>query len=103
MPGWGQRRDGIVAPPLRTNGAPHFYNPVHIVILAWVYVIGMMALTSATWTGGLALFAGAGLSPVLLWVWLAARRARARQRRPRSGLEQHVRGGNDGDAESDQR
>jgi len=94
-----------VAPPLGTNGAPHFcaYTPMHIVILAWLYVIGMMALTSVTLTGGLALFAGAGLSPVLLWVWLAARRARARQRRARSGLEQHVRGGNDGDAESDQR
>jgi hypothetical protein len=75
---------------------------VHIVILAWLYVIGMMALTSATSTGGLALFAGVGICPVLLWSWLAARRARAQQRRPRSGLEQDVRGGNDGDSESDQ-
>jgi len=76
---------------------------VHIVVIAWLYVIGTMALTSSTLVGGLAFFAGAGVAPVLLWLMWAARRARARRRPPRSGLEQHVRGGDDSDTEPDER
>jgi len=77
--------------------------PVHIVVIAWLYVIGTMALTSATLAGGMAFFVGAGLAPVLLWLAWAARRARARGRPPGSGLEQKMRGGDDADAEPDQR
>jgi hypothetical protein len=75
---------------------------MHIVIVAWVYVIGMMALTSDSVAGGLAFFAVAGLAPVLVVLWIAARRARSR-RRPQSVLEHDVRAGDDRDAEADQR
>ncbi len=77
---------------------------MHIVLLAWVYVIGTMALTADTVRGGLAFFLFAGIGPVLVVLWLAARRARARLRRaPRSVLEHEVRGTDDGDAQADQR
>ncbi len=76
---------------------------MHIVAIAWLYVIGAMALTSATVVGGAAFFAAAGLAPVLLWLLLAGRRARTRRRTVGSGFEQEVRRGNDADAESDQR
>jgi uncharacterized membrane protein YhaH (DUF805 family) len=75
---------------------------MHIVVLAWLYVIGMMALTSDSVAGGLAFFAVAGLAPVLVVLWIAVRRVRSR-RRPQSVLEHEVRAGDDGDAEADQR
>ena len=49
---------------------------MHIVVLAWLYVIGMMALTSDSVAGGLAFFAVAGLAPVLVVLWIAVRRVR---------------------------
>jgi hypothetical protein len=76
---------------------------MHIVVIAWLYVIGAMALASASVVGGVAFFAAAGLAPVLLWLFLAGRRARTRRRSVGSGLEHEVRRGNDADAESDQR
>jgi hypothetical protein len=76
---------------------------VHIVVIAWLYVIGAMALTSATVIGGVAFFAAVGLAPVLLWFAWAARRARARRPSAGSGFEQGVRGGDDADAQTDQR
>jgi hypothetical protein len=78
---------------------------MYIVIIAWTYIIGVMALTSDSVAGGLALFAFAGLAPALAWLWVAARRARARiaRNRPESVLEQQVRSGDHPDAEPDQR
>ncbi len=77
---------------------------MHIVLLAWIYVIGTMALTADTVRGGLAFFLFAGIGPVLVLLWLAQRRARARLRRaPSSMLEHEVRGADDGDAQADQR
>ncbi len=88
---------------------------MHIVLIAWLYVIGTMALTSSSWAGGVVLFAGAGLAPALLWLWFAARRARARRdavdRAAADGeaeggapsvREQRVGAGDDGDAKPDQ-
>jgi Flp pilus assembly protein TadB len=76
---------------------------VHIVVLGWLYVIGMMAITADTVVGGALLFAAAGLAPVLLALLLLARRARARGARAPSALEQEVRAADDGQSEPDQR
>jgi hypothetical protein len=78
---------------------------VYIVLITWIYVIGMMALTSETAAGGVAFFAAAGLVPALGVLWIAARNARSRAGRkgPRSVLEGEVRAGDDGDAQADQR
>jgi membrane protein implicated in regulation of membrane protease activity len=70
---------------------------MHIVVIAWLYVILMMALTSASLPGGVALFAGAGLAPVLLLAWLLRRRSRRA-----SVLEQQVHERDAPDAEADQ-
>jgi len=52
---------------------------MHIVIIAWLFTIGVMALALSSALAGVAWFVGAGLLPVLLLVWLAARRRRTRQ------------------------
>ncbi|MFO1396356.1 MAG: hypothetical protein U1F48_04765 [Burkholderiales bacterium] len=54
---------------------------MHIVVIAWLFVIGVMALALSSALAGIAWFVGAGLAPVLLLVWLAARRARVSARR----------------------
>jgi Flp pilus assembly protein TadB len=72
--------------------------PMHIVVIAWLFVIGLMALASASALRGVVLFVFAGLGPVLLLAWLL----RARLRRRRSGLEQDVHGGDARDTQSDQ-
>ena len=89
----GERfRDGIVRSLRHQTPAP-----MHIVIIAWLYVILMMALTSTSVLGGIALFAGAGLAPVLVLVWLLGRRARRA-----SVAEQEVHDRDARDAEADQ-
>lgn len=50
---------------------------MHIVIIAWLFTIGVMALALSSALAGVAWFVGAGLLPVLLLVWLLARRRRA--------------------------
>ena len=56
---------------------------MHIVILAWLFVIFTMALTFRSGLAGAAFFVAAGVAPVLLYGWLAVRRRRAaRERRP---------------------
>lgn len=62
---------------------------MHIVLIAWLYVIGMMALTSDSVLGGIALFGIVGIAPVLMIVALAVRRMRA-ARRERLALQQRV-------------
>jgi hypothetical protein len=73
---------------------------MHIVVMAWLYVTALMALTMASGVAGAAFFACVGLAPVLLYGALAARRIRARRAR---GLmrEQHVHGADDRHAEAD--
>ena len=51
---------------------------MHIVILAWLYIIGTMSLTFGSVAGGVAFFVVAGVAPVALYAWLALRRHRAR-------------------------
>jgi hypothetical protein len=71
---------------------------MHLVIMAWLFVIGTMALTMSSVLAGLAFFAGAGLAPVALYAWLKLRRTGA----SRSVLQQRVDRRDDGDAGRDQ-
>ena len=70
---------------------------MHLVIMAWLFVIGTMALTMSSVVAGLAFFAGAGVAPVALYAWLKLRRPGAR-----SVLQQRVDRRDDGDAGRDQ-
>lgn len=59
---------------------------MHIVVIAWLFTIGVMALALSSTLAGIAWFVFAGLLPVLLLGWLAARRkisARKRNGSPR--------------------
>lgn len=49
---------------------------MHIVIIGWLFTIGVMALALSSTVAAIAWFVGAGLLPVLLLAWLAARRRR---------------------------
>lgn len=50
---------------------------MHIVIIAWLFVIGVMSLALSSTLAAIAWFVGAGLLPVVLLVGLLARRGRA--------------------------
>jgi hypothetical protein len=78
------------------DGAPGSTRAMHIVLIGWLFVIGVMALTLSSPLAGVAFFAGLGVAPAALLVWLAARRSRALV------LEQHVHAADDRDAQSDQ-
>ena len=73
---------------------------MHLVLMAWLYLIGMMAATAASVARGLLLFVIAGIVPVLGLAWWRGRqRGRADGGTTRSsGLEHDVHDGNDGDA-----
>lgn len=73
---------------------------MHLVIAAWLFVIGTMALTFGSALGGIAFFALAGAAPVALYAWL---RVRALRRVPRSVLEERAGERDDRDAGADQR
>ena len=62
--------------------APH-NAPMHIVVIAWLFVTFTMALTMKSGLMGVALFAGLGVAPVLLLLAVAARRFRSRGPRGR--------------------
>ena len=49
---------------------------MHIVIMAWLFVIGTMALALSSPFAAVAFFLFAGLAPVALVLWLLARRRR---------------------------
>lgn len=49
---------------------------VHLVIMAWLFVIFTMALTMRSWLAGVALFAALGVAPVAMYMAIAVRRAR---------------------------
>ena len=72
---------------------------MHIVIAAWLFVIGTMSLTFGSALAGIAFFAAAGAAPVAFYAWIKLRRLRA----ARSGLEQRMHQRDDGDARGDQR
>ncbi|MFO1412975.1 MAG: hypothetical protein U1F10_03505 [Burkholderiales bacterium] len=51
---------------------------MHVVVIAWLFVIGVMALALSSTLAGLAWFLGVGVLPVWLLGWLALRRRRSR-------------------------
>lgn len=54
-----------------------------IVILGWLYVIAMVAITAPSVWLGIVIFLAGGLAPALLWLYIAGSRLRrARTMRP---------------------
>ena len=49
---------------------------MHLVIIAWLFVIFTMALTMQSWLAGVALFASLGVAPVALYLAILVRRLR---------------------------
>ena len=70
---------------------------MHLVLIAWIYLAGMLALTASSAIVGASVFVIAGVLPVLAVLIPLARRAR-RRRQTRSALEQHVHPRDDGNA-----
>jgi sulfite exporter TauE/SafE len=56
---------------------------MHLVIIAWLFVIVTMALTMKSALAGAVLFVALGLGPVLLYFAIAMRRSRSRRERER--------------------
>ena len=52
---------------------------MHLVIIAWLFVIFTMALTLRSVLAGIALFVAAGIAPVALYLAIVIRRARSRR------------------------
>ncbi len=64
-------RDGIVR-----GAGPQRARAMHIVVIGWLFVIGTMALALSSPFAAVAFFAGVGVAPVALVVWLLGRRRR---------------------------
>jgi len=75
---------------------------MHIIVIAWIYVAALMALTEPNVTAGILTFSLYGLLPLALLLWLFGFPARSR----RSGgaeSSDHAMGNDDGrDAGADQ-
>jgi hypothetical protein len=54
---------------------------MHLVIIAWLFVVFTMALTMKSAAAGVALFVFLGLGPVLLYFAILSRRTRSRRDR----------------------
>ena len=53
---------------------------MYIALIAWLFVIGTLALAAPSTLTGIALFVGAGIAPAWFVVWIAARHAASRRR-----------------------
>jgi hypothetical protein len=66
---------------------------MHIVIIAWLFVILMMAITEKSVIGGVMTFVFYGLAPCALMLWLVATHRRNlrlhRQRKAAAGSMRH--------------
>ncbi len=54
---------------------------MYIIAIAWIYVIGMLALSSSSLALGATLFLGAGVAPLALLAWIGSMRRCGRDRR----------------------
>lgn len=64
---------------------------MHIVIIAWLFVVLMMAITEKSVVGGVLTFVLYGLAPCALLLWLVATQRKAlRQHRERKAAAQSV-------------
>ncbi|WP_150589079.1 hypothetical protein [Pandoraea eparura] len=60
-----------------------------IIILGWLYVIAMVAITAPSIALGIVIFLGGGLAPTVLWLYIAgSRMRRARRLRPDDAVTQ---------------
>ena len=64
----------------------HGTTRVHLVIIAWLFVIFTMALTMRSTLAGIALFASLGAAPVAAYLAISIRRSR-RRREQRNGAD----------------
>jgi hypothetical protein len=51
-------------------------DPMYIVVIGWLYVVLLMALTAKSFSQGLILFLAWGVLPVASLLWLMGRRLR---------------------------
>lgn len=72
---------------------------MHIVIIGWIYVVALMALTETSVVAGVATLVFYGLVPVSLLAWLKGTKAR---RKARLLADQRARARDGSDAEHDQ-
>lgn len=54
---------------------------MYIIALAWIYVVGLVALLQSSWTRGVLTFFGAGVLPLLVILYLMGAPQRGRNRR----------------------
>lgn len=49
---------------------------MYLIVIGWLYVVLMMALTAKSFAAGLSVFLGWGLAPAALFLWFLGRRLR---------------------------
>ena len=78
---------------------------MHIIVIAWLWVILMMAITERSITAGVLTFLFYGLAPCLLLVWLIATQRRFKRLKSlgqaASVSQEQVEGGNRQDTKAD--
>ncbi|MGC7402582.1 hypothetical protein ACPWR0_01970 [Pandoraea pneumonica] len=57
------------------------FVPMLIIVLGWLYVLAMVAITAPSIWLGLFIFLGGGVAPALLWLYIAGGRIRRARRR----------------------
>ena len=57
---------------------------MHIIVIAWLWVILMMAITERSVTAGVLTFIFYGLAPCLLLLWLVGTHRRFKRLKPRN-------------------
>lgn len=56
------------------------FVPMLIIVLGWLYVLAMVAITAPSVWLGLFIFLGGGVAPALLWLYIAGGRIRRARR-----------------------
>lgn len=83
---------------------------MHIIVIAWIWVILMMAITERSFVAGVMTFLFYGLAPCVLLLWLIATQRKFRKRKSHkqaaplgadSVREEQVKGGDRQDAKPD--
>lgn len=75
---------------------------MYIIIIGWLYVILMMAITAKSFFAGLFTFVAYGLAPVALLLWFMGAPIRKRRRLLREAAKQPVDTGDGADTQANQ-
>ena len=59
---------------------------MHIVMLAWLFVMSMLALTRETWWGGVLFFIFFAVLPLFLFLWMITSKIRYRRAKQQEQL-----------------